>query len=122
MERRTSAFTVSDDVGAIMLNIATPQLNDTEWRDVRRALIAVEDCGCNQSPAAGSLRARLGRMVDTVLGPASRPAALPADLQLVREFLCESRRGRRIAERLVPALASQGFNRAQIEAMALLGA
>jgi hypothetical protein len=40
----------------------------------------------------------------------------------VREFLCESGRTRAIAERHVPALAAQGYSRAQIEALALLGA
>lgn len=47
---------------------------------------------------------------------------LAPHLHDVREFLCESGRTRAIAERHVPTLAAQGYSRAQIEALALLGA
>lgn len=83
-----------------MLNIATPRLSPAEWQDVQAALTAVADCGCSS------------RRQD---GPTER-------YRPVRDFLCESGRTRRLAERHIPALTAQGFTRAQIEAMALLGA
>jgi hypothetical protein len=83
-----------------MLNIATPRLSPAEWQDVQAALTAVADCGCSTRRTA-------------MVSPKMRP---------LRDFLCESGRARRISEPHVPALAAQGFSRAQIEAMALLGA
>jgi hypothetical protein len=106
-----------------MLNIATPRLSAAEWRDVQATLNAVADCGCGDRPAPGRVRARIGHALDALLGPKKVPAAtLSPHLRPVRDFLCETGRARRMAERHVPALAAQGFSRAQIEAMALLGA
>jgi hypothetical protein len=106
-----------------MLNIATPHLSATEWQDVRSALSAVADCGCGEVVSAGWLRARIGHAVDVLIGPAKAvPAPLSAQLRPVREFLCETGRTRRIAERHIPTLTAQGFSRAQIHALALLGA
>ncbi|QGP81200.1 hypothetical protein [Sphingobium sp. CAP-1] len=106
-----------------MLTIATPQLSFAEWQDVQAALNAVADCGCTQPSAAGSFRSRIGHAVDALIGPKKAAVApLPAHLRPVRDFLCETGRTRKIAERHVPSLSAQGFSRAQIEALALLGA
>lgn len=106
-----------------MLTIATPQLSPAEWQDVRATLSAVADCGCAEPAAAGSLRSRIGHAVDALIGPkTAAPAPLPVHLRPVRDFLCETGRTRRLAERHVPSLSAQGFSRAQIEALALLGA
>lgn len=106
-----------------MLNIATPHLSSAEWQDVQATLSAVADCGCGQPAAAGPVRSRIAHVVDALIGPKkSMPAPLPAHLVPVRDFLCETGRTRRIAERHVPMLSAQGFSRAQIEALALLGA
>ena len=108
---------------AAMLPIATPHLSTAEWRDVRTALAAVADCGCGAPAASGSLRSRVAHAVDALVGPRKAAAApLPDHLRPVRDFLCETGRTRRIAEQHVPALAAQGFSRAQIDALALLGA
>lgn len=106
-----------------MLNIATPRLNPAEWQDVRSALSAVADCGCANTVSTGSLRSRIGHMVDALIGsPVKPPVSLSAELRPVRDFLCETGRTHRIAERHIPALTAQGFSRAQIDALALLGA
>lgn len=106
-----------------MLNIATPRLSPAEWQDVKATLDAVADCGCGEAVAPGPVRARIGHALDAILGPKKAgPVLLAPHLHDVREFLCESGRTRRIAERHIPTLAAQGYSRAQIEAMALLGA
>jgi hypothetical protein len=106
-----------------MLTIATPQLSPAEWQDVQATLSAVADCGCGEPAAAGSLRSRIGHAVDALIGPKKTlPTPLPARLHPVRDFLCETGRTRQLAERHIPTLAAQGFSRAQIEALALLGA
>lgn len=106
-----------------MLTIATPNLSPAEWQHVQATLTAVADCGCGEPTAAGSLRSRIGHAVDALIGAKKvAPVPLPARLHPVRHFLCETGRTRRLAESHVPALAAQGFSRAQIEALALLGA
>ncbi len=106
-----------------MLNIATPRLSPAEWQDVRATLTAMADCGCTPPPPAGSLRARLARAADALIGgKAAVRSELPARLHVVRDFLCESGRSRRIADHYLDALTAQGFSRAQIDALALLGA
>jgi hypothetical protein len=106
-----------------MLTIATPRLSPAEWQHVQQALTAVADCGCGEATAAGSLRSRVGHMVDALIGARKTVVApLPVRLHPVRDFLCETGRTRQLAERHVPTLAAQGFSRAQIEALALLGA
>lgn len=106
-----------------MLTIATPNLSPAEWQHVQATLTAVADCGCGEPVAAGSLRSRIGHAVDALIGAKKvAPVPLPARFHPVRDFLCETGRTRRLAESHVPALAAQGFSRAQIEALALLGA
>ena len=105
-----------------MLDIATPRLTDAEWQDVQSALIAVADCGCNGARGAASLWSRIGRSPATAVRSIGGGPVLRPDLVSIRDFLCETGRSHRLAERHVPALSAQGFNRAQIEALALLGA
>ncbi|WP_420144806.1 hypothetical protein [Sphingobium sp.] len=106
-----------------MLAIATPHLSPTEWQDVKATLNAVADCGCGEGAAPGPIRAGIGRAIDALLGAKKdAPVPLAPHLRPVRDFLCETGRSRRVAEGHVPALVAQGFSRAQIEAMALLGA
>ncbi len=106
-----------------MLNIATPRLSPAEWQDVRTTLAAVADCGCGPVIEQGAPRSRFARTIDRLIGaPKTLPTPLHAHLAPVRDFLCETGRTRRIAETHVPTLAAQGFSRAQIDALALLGA
>ncbi|MCE7795217.1 hypothetical protein LWE61_01460 [Sphingobium sufflavum] len=105
-----------------MLTIATPDLSPQEWTHVRRALDTVADCGCGDPPAPGSLRDRIGRAVDAVAGRDHRQPDLSPYQRAIRDFLCDSARVRGVAEAHVPTLHTHGFNRAQIEALALVGA
>lgn len=124
---RQAALRYRDHVTATgtfaMLPIATPHLSPAEWHDVQAMLTAVADCGCGEPAAAGSLRSRLSHAVDAIIGPRKNaPAPIPDHLRPVRDFLCETGRTRRIAPHHVSTLAAQGFSRAQIDALALLGA
>ncbi len=106
-----------------MLNIATPRLSPAEWQDVRTTLAAVADCGCGPSIEASASRSRFARTINRLIGaPKNRKTPLPAHLAPVRDFICETGRTRRVAETHIPTLAAQGFSRAQIDALALLGA
>lgn len=106
-----------------MLNIATPRLSPVEWQDVQAALNAVADCGCTEPAQSGSLRSRIAHAIDAMIGrKKDAPTVLPVHLRPVRDFLCETGRTRRLAEHHIPTLAAQGFSRAQIDALALLGA
>jgi hypothetical protein len=107
---------------AIMLDIATPHLTQAEWRDVKSALVAVADCGCAETRNSTSLWPRVGRSTAITSRLDETGAAPVPDLASIRDFLCETGRSHRLAERHVPALSALGFNRAQIEALALLGA
>ncbi|WP_336963001.1 hypothetical protein [Sphingobium aquiterrae] len=105
-----------------MLDIAKPRLTDAEWDRVKSTLSAVSDCGCGTPSAKASRPSILGRAVNRLIGEARPRPALPPQLEAVRTFLCESGRSHSLAEQHIPTLSAQGFTRAQIEAMALLGA
>ncbi|MEC3908999.1 hypothetical protein U5A82_00460 [Sphingobium sp. CR2-8] len=106
-----------------MLNIAAPHLSPAEWRDVKATLNAVAGCGCGKASVARTFKMRFGHLLRPSMGPPKAAAtSLSAPLRPVRDFLCETGRTRRLAERHIPTLTAQGFSRAQIEALALLGA
>jgi len=105
-----------------MLDISPPDLSPGEWQGVRQALAALAGTHCIEPASPESLRDRVGRIVDALAGRAPHRNPLSPRQRALREFLCESGRTRRIAEDLVPTLGDHGFTRAQIEAMALLGA
>ncbi|WP_336974036.1 hypothetical protein [Sphingobium aromaticiconvertens] len=105
-----------------MLKIAKPALTTAEWQEVRQALNDISTCGCTDAPRSGSIRDRIGKAIDAVTGHERVPVTLPSRLDAVRRFTCESGRLGRVAQNHVPTLAAQGFSRAQIDAIALLGA
>lgn len=105
-----------------MFDIAPPKLSPREWQGVRQALATVAAARCTEPPAPGSLRDRVGRIVDALAGREPHRDPLSPRQRALRAFLCESSRTRRIPEELAPTLGTHGFTRAQIEAMALLGA
>jgi hypothetical protein len=105
-----------------MLDIAVPHLTHAEWQDVRSALVAVADCGCGETRGSTSVWSRIGRSAGFVVRRADAEPVLPQDLASIKDFLCETGRSHGLAERHIPALSAQGFSRAQIEALALLGA
>ncbi len=105
-----------------MLKIATPDLNPQEWSGVRQALDTVADCGCGEPAAPGSVRDRIAWALDALAGREHRKPDLSPRQRAIRDFLCDSAQSRGIAEEHVPTLHSHGFNRAQIEALALIAA
>lgn len=98
-----------------------PSLSRTEWQAVRIALNDAAACGCVETPREG-WRARIARLWILLTGnEPARPLADPR-LEALRRFVCATRRLHRPAERHVPALVALGFNRAQVDAIALLSA
>ncbi len=96
-----------------------PALSTAEWRAVRVAFNDAADARCGGITAEPGRLSRLFTML-TGIEP-KRPLADPR-LETLRSFVCETRATRREASALVPALSAQGFNRAQIRALALLAA
>ena len=99
-----------------------PKLSLIEWQAVAIGLQDAATFGCRDAPKPGSLRnglSRLSRMLTGIEPP--KPLADPR-LEAVRNFVCATQRHRRAADEFAPALEAQGFNRAQIEAIALLSA
>ncbi|WP_380784738.1 hypothetical protein [Sphingomonas sp. R86521] len=102
-----------------MDDAARPKLTDSEWSAVSVALDAASQCGCvTMRSSPGGLTSRLGR---ALLGRRNRPN-LPVDpkLEAIQRFVCATSRRRRPASELAPGLVAQGFNHAQIDAIALL--
>ncbi|MDX3899917.1 MAG: hypothetical protein QHC40_05330 [Sphingobium sp.] len=105
-----------------MLEIKPPALTPAEWREVKQTLSGIADCGCAGQSRAAAPRGRIGKAIDALIGPSTAAAPLPPRLDAVRRFTCDSARMGRVAQEHLPALAAQGFSRAQIDAIALLGA
>jgi hypothetical protein len=98
-----------------------PALDPIEWNTVA---IALQDADRSAwfAPEQGSLRSKFGRLYTRLTGNApARPLADPR-LDTLRRFVDATRRTRRVAEQLVPAMIAQGFNRAQVDAIAMLSA
>lgn len=104
------------------MTITIPTLSRAEWQAVSIALKDAADCGCAVAPDSGSLRARVARLYTALTGAETRTPLADARLEAIRRFVCETRRMRRPAERLVPDLVAQGFSRDQVAALALLSA
>ena len=97
-----------------------PELNRSEWHAVSIGLREAAKCGCGAMP--GSWLAGLTRFARRLTGrPESEPPADPR-LEALRNFICATKRLRRRADEYVPDLLEQGFNRRQVEAIALLSA
>lgn len=97
-----------------------PKLTRIEWQAVSIGLQDAAKCGCGGPAQPGSLRSRLSRLSHMLTGiEPPRPLADPR-LEAVRNFVCATQRHRRPADEYAPALEQHGFNRAQIEALALL--
>jgi hypothetical protein len=99
-----------------------PNLNSAEWSVVSLALREAERRGCSAPPAPGSLRAKLERVWTIVTGIELPHRLADPRLEQLRRFVLATRKTRRIAEQFVPALLSQGYNRAELDAIALLAA
>lgn len=97
-----------------------PRLSSLEWSAVSIALNDAARCGCAATSRGrdASLPVRIAEMV---FGRSQHPNAL-ADpkLEAIRRFVCATSRRRAPASEFVAPLAEQGFNQAQIDAIALL--
>jgi len=100
--------------------IATPvpALTAGEWRDVQRALRAMQDSPCPQGENPGPWRrglARIGRIVQKRAAP-----TVPSELAPLRDFLCESARHGPEVDKLAKTLEHMGYTPAQIAALSFI--
>lgn len=99
-----------------------PKLSRNEWLAVS---IALQDAAVwDYAPPAkrGPIRSRIDAMFRALTGARPpRPLADPR-LETLRAFVWATRRRRTPPRELIPALRENGFNPAQIEAVALLAA
>jgi hypothetical protein len=97
-----------------------PSLNHTEWLAVA---VAINDAAKDYwiwTPPRTGVGAKLRELYTHLTGNAPLPRLANPRLDILHRFVNETRRHRRIAEPLVPDMIAQGFNRAQVEAIALL--
>ena len=95
-----------------------PMLSTAEWRAVSVAFNDAADVRCGVSAKQG----RLSRIFTALTGIEPKRPLADARLEALRGFVCQTRSTRKEAEEMVPTLIEQGFNRAQISALALLAA
>ena len=94
-----------------------PTLSPAEWKAVSIAINDATNRGCGAGEPGP-----LARLITTLTGiERPRPLADPR-LETLRRFVCDTRRSRGMADQFVPALMEQGFNQAQVRAIALLAA
>ena len=99
-----------------------PKLSRIEWQAVSIGLRDAATCGCGDRPRSGSFGIRLSRLWRMLTGIDGARTLADPRLEALRNFVCASQRHRRPADEYAPALEAQGYNRAQIEAIALLSA
>jgi hypothetical protein len=95
-------------------------LSKAEWTTVAVAMKDATGFGCSLPAEPGSLRHRLQKIGQALFGWEPRLGLADPRLETLRRFVCSSRAQRHADEAMVPALLAQGFNRAQVEALALL--
>jgi len=98
-----------------------PVLTPGEWRDVQRALRAVQGSVCPRGEHPGPWQrglAQLGRIVPSLRAGPSR--AVTPELEPLRDFLCESARHGPAVHQLAGQLERQGYSTAQIAALQLI--
>jgi hypothetical protein len=101
-----------------MMARTTPDLSRAEWRAVAIALNDAERSPCAPARRSG----RMSRFWTALTGnEPPRPLADPR-LETLRGYVCAVRRRARRAEAYVPDLFALGFNRAQLDAIAILAA
>lgn len=97
---------------------AAPALDPVEWRVVAIALRDAERAAW-LAPEPGSLRGRLAHFYSRLTGIMPARGLADPRLDTLRRFVHATRRARALAEPLVPAMLAHGFNRKQVEAIAL---
>lgn len=95
-----------------------PNLTAGEWRDVQRAMRAVQDSTCPNGVPPGPLHRGLARISRLVR---ARPVcAVSPELEPLRDFLCESARHGPGLDKLAKQLEHQGYTPAQIAALTFI--
>lgn len=94
-----------------------PALSRSEWKAVATAYDEAE--AYRLAPVRSSL---LRTAIDRLTGTRTELRTADPRREALSRFVCTVRRTRRADERLVPELLGFGFNRAQVEALALLSA
>ena len=98
-----------------------PSLTPHEWRDVQRAVRAVQDSACPNGEHPGPLHRGLARIGRIVPGMRARlPHAVAPELEPLRDFLCESARHGPQVDKLAELLERQGYTPAQIAALSFI--
>ena len=98
-----------------------PSLTPHEWRDVQRAVRAVQDSTCPNGEQPGAWRrglARLSQIMPVLRTRTTRPVA--PELEPLRDFLCESARHGPQVDKLAELLERQGYTPAQIAALSFI--
>jgi len=98
-----------------------PNLTSREWRDVQRALRAVQGSVCPHGELPGRWHRSLARLGQIVPGLRARqPNEVSPELEPLREFLCESARHGPKVGKLAEQLEQQGYTSAQIAALSFI--
>lgn len=93
------------------------QLSRSEWKAVAHAYDEAE--AYRLAPVRHSI---LGAAIDRLTGTRTELRIADPRREALSRFVCTVRRARRADERLVPELIAFGFNRSQVDALALLSA
>lgn len=97
-----------------------PALSRTEWLAVSIGLQDAVKHGCDGRSSPTWFEGRLQRLASLLCGiERPRPLADPR-LETLRQFVCSVRSGHAIDNEHAPRLLEQGFNPAQLNAIALL--
>jgi hypothetical protein len=104
-----------------MQSIEVPRLSREEWSAVRVALL---DAARGTSIMAPKIRvfAFVVRAYEAITGNRCSNRLADPKLETLRRYVGLCRRSRCVAESLVSCMLEHGFNRAQVEAIALLAA
>jgi hypothetical protein len=103
-----------------MAQADTPNLSTLEWSAVSIALQDAASCGCAAATPDHAPKRLHTRALELVFGTRRPNRLADPRLEAIRQFVCTTRRQRKPAESLAPALSQHGFNQAQIDAIALL--
>jgi hypothetical protein len=98
-----------------------PSLTTGEWRDVQRAVRAVQHSTCPRGEIPGPWQRSLARIGRLVPGLRARQVdAVSPELEPLRDFLCESARHGPGLDKLAERLEHQGYTPAQIAALTFI--
>jgi hypothetical protein len=102
-------------------SFAMPNLTSREWRDVQRAVRAVQGSACPHGELPGRWHRGLARISQIMPGLRTRETQVVSpELEPLRDFLCESARHGPKVDILAEQLEQQGYSSAQIAALSFI--